>query len=206
MGSVVSRWAWAVGLLVMPVAGCTSAADPGAAPRTSASATVWRGFAGGCPTLRSSPYGISPSGERSASHVSPGEQDMLDEVAPGAQFDKATCQYSALSGLTPNITAYLTVFRGERGATQAQAMFEKVRSAKSTYRMDYAEVPGPGDSAFAWYFEPDMYVAARSGNAYVTIRVVPGAQASETFDKLQPLEQQIPALAAVRTDVLTTLQ
>jgi hypothetical protein len=201
------------GLVVMAAAGCSNDAD--ATPRPAQSSAVeqppsqtWQGFAPGCPTLTAPPFGVASKGKRTISYVAPGEQETLDKVVPGAVFDEATCTYTAPGEASPLIKTDIKIFSGAAGATQVTAWFQSERSASSQIGggVDNADVPGLADGAFALYFEPALHLHARSGNAFVSVQVLPGMENVRTFDKLQPLQQQLPALTAVMKDLLTSLQ
>ncbi|MBG0569013.1 hypothetical protein [Actinoplanes aureus] len=201
------------GLLVTLTAACTNGAGtaPQAAPLSTTSQSpgrTWQGFSSGCPTLTAPPYELVANGKRTSTYVSPGEQKLLGEVVPGAALDQTTCQYSEAGTLSPSAVASIKIFAQETGAMQATAWFQSEKSASSRLGggVDFADVPGLADEAFALYREPSLRLAARSGNAYVFIQVMPGEKASRSFDKLQPLQHQLPALTAVMTDVLTGLQ
>jgi hypothetical protein len=151
---------------------------------------------------------VAANGKRITSSVAPGEQATLDKVVPGAALDGVTCEYAVPGQASPLITADIKIFGGDGGATQATAWFQSEKSAAARVGgggVDNADVPGVADGAFALYFEPELHLGARSGNAYVSVVVLPSAEVAQTFDKVQPLQQQVPALTAVATDVLAGL-
>ncbi|GAA4610024.1 hypothetical protein GCM10023107_94690 [Actinoplanes octamycinicus] len=156
--------------------------------------------------MQSPPYGIDSTGKRAEDAVALGEQQVIDQVAPGATFEHAVCRYSDPGFNSPGINTDVKIFTGDAGIAQATALFDREETAAKRLGVDYADVPALGDDAFAWYFEPELYLAARSGNAYVVVRTTPGPEATATFDKLQPLRQQIPALTPVMTDALNALR
>ncbi|BCJ48492.1 hypothetical protein GCM10010168_64430 [Actinoplanes ianthinogenes] len=132
---------------------------------------------------------------------------MLDKVIPGASFEQATCEYAVASQPLPGISADLKIFGGEAGTAEATAWFESEKQAAGQLGggVDNAEIPDLADGAVALYREPVLYLTARSGNACVSVGFRPGVEAARTFDKLHPLQQQLPALTAVMKDVLTSL-
>jgi hypothetical protein len=87
------------------------------------------------------------------------------------------------------------------------ALFQSERSASIQIGggVDNADVPGLADGAHALYFEPTLHLKARSGNAFVSVQVLPGMDNIRMFDQ-QLLQQQLPALTAVTKDLLTSLQ
>ncbi|WIM93199.1 hypothetical protein ACTOB_005171 [Actinoplanes oblitus] len=138
--------------------------------------------------------------------MAPGEQQAIDRVAPGATFEHAVCRYSDPAFDRPGAKADWKIFSGGAGMTQAKEFFDRERAAATGFGVDYADVPGLKSEAFAWYYQPELYVAARSGNAYVVVLTTPGPEAAKDFDKLQPLQQQVPALTTIMKDVLTALR
>jgi hypothetical protein len=208
-----SRWAGIAGLLVMVVAGCSN--EAGATPQPAGSsaagqapARTWQEYSAGCRELTAPPYGVAPTGKRVPSWVATGEQEILDRVIPGASFEQATCEYTVADQPIPSVSADIKIFGGEAGTAEATAWFESEKAASSQLGggVDNAEVPDLADGAFALYFEPTLHLKTRSGNAYISVSFKPGTEAVQTFDKLQPLQQQIPALVVVMKDVLTGLK
>jgi hypothetical protein len=200
-------------LLAVLGTGCTNTADAAHQAAQSSTAArpvthVWHGFAPGCPTLTAAPYGLAAQGKRAATGAAPGEQQYLDKVVPGAVIERTACHYWAAAGGLPAVETTIMIFGGNAGATQTDAWFQSQRSAASRVggSADYTDVPGIADGAFALYSDISLRLTARSGDAYVTVNVLPGEEISRTFDKLQPLRQQVPALTAVMTDTLTGLR
>lgn len=209
MGVTARLWrVSAAGLMVLAVAGCSGGTSGASQPQASSSspAAALHGFADGCPQLTAAPYGIPAQGKLSPGYTPPGEQAVLDQTVPGATIDLTTCQYSVGKGATPGLRVTLRVFRGDTGAAQSDKLFQTDRSAaKSLGGVNYADAPRLGDAAYAWYDEANLFVAARTANAYVVIRVSPSQEAKQKFDLQQPLQQQVPALTAVMNDVLAGL-
>ncbi|MCU7731105.1 hypothetical protein ODJ79_45960 [Actinoplanes sp. KI2] len=187
----------------MVAAGCANEANATPQPGQS-SARTWQSVSAGCPALTSPPYGVASKGKRVADYVAPGERETLDKVVPGAVFDDTSCRYTAPGKVSPLITARIRIFSGAAGAATATTWFESERSASS--QIGGADAPGLADGAFAVYFEPALHLDARSGNAYVSVEVLPGMENIRTFDKLHPLQQQLPALTPVMKDLLASLQ
>jgi hypothetical protein len=75
-----------------------------------------------------------------------------------------------------------------------------------SYKAADADLPVLGADAFASYFQSQLHMTARSGNAYIVIQVLLDKQVTKTFDVLQPLPPQVPALSKVMTDLLAELQ
>ncbi|WP_306216461.1 hypothetical protein, partial [Actinoplanes sp. RD1] len=155
---------WAAGLLVLLIAGCVGvgkAAPPPQAdsPGTGARVAVRRGR---LPGLTSPPYGLGARGKRLEPFVAPAQQEQLDKLAPDAAVDSATCQYKATAGALPLLLSDVMLFRGAAGATQAEAVYRQNHDAVAG-SIDFAEVPGLGDGAFAYFSLNALHVKVRSG-------------------------------------------
>jgi len=201
-------------LLVLLAAGCQAGAG-GASPQPAGSSAVvrpsavaWQRFTDGCPTLTAPPYGVGAKGKRYPPYVAPGDQTVLDRVVPGASFDQAYCSYKIAGSDLPIVSADVRIFRGANGASQVDTLFQSENAAaKRLAGPDYADVPQLGDGAFAtFYFETHLQLTARSSNAYIRVAVSLDPETVKSFDVLQPLPPQVPALSAVMTDVLAELR
>ena len=194
-------------LLVVLAAGCQHGTDTTSPqPTVPTAAVTWQGFTDGCPTLTAPPYGIDAHGKGYPDYIAPGEQDVLDKVIPGASFDQTYCSFKTAGADLPVLGADVRIFRGANGASQVDTLFQVEKSAaKKIAGVDYADAPQLGDDAFAWYFQSQLHMTARSGNAYIVIQVLLDKQVTKTFDVLQPLPPQVPALSKVMTDLLAEL-
>jgi hypothetical protein len=196
---VFSRsWAAGVaGLLIILATGCAHQAA--AAPKQ---------FSAQCPVLTAPPYGIAAKGIEATNTEDPAEKKILDQVVPGAVFKEVTCLYTAPGRTSPRIAANVKVFTGSGGAKQATSFLEsrKLSLFQLATGANHADVPGVADGAFAAHVVSDYYLEARSGDAYVSVLAVPGLRISQGFDPARPLQQQLPALKTVLTDVLGGLK
>jgi hypothetical protein len=158
--------------------------------------------------LTAPPYGVATKGTETTNTEDPGEREILEQVVPGAKFDEVTCVYTARGRVSPRIAANVKVFGGAGGAKQATAVFEsrKVSFVQLGAGTDHTDVPGLADGAFAAHIGSDLYLDARSGDACISVLVHPSPEITQGFDKAHPLQQQLPALKPVMTDVLTGLE
>ncbi len=99
--------------------------------------------------------------------------------------------------------------RGADGYARTEQDYRRERAAAGRLvSFDVADMPQVGDAAFAMYDQGTwiLSVRARSGNATMTMDIIVGSEVAKSWSVTAPLQQQVPALAAVTKDVLGSLR
>jgi hypothetical protein len=185
-------------LLTATVAGCGQLSDAAPAPSVSASPPPeWHGLASECPVLRDPPYGVSARGKL----VAPKTVDNAEQY-------EVRCNYPAPAAL-PLLSIDVLIARGVDGYARTEQDYRRERAAAGRLvSFDVADLPQVGDAAFAMYDQATwiLSVRTRSGNATVTMEIIVGSEVAKSWSVTAPLQQQVPALAAVTKDFLGSLR